>query len=224
MRVVIVGAGGIARQLAENLSQRDHNELVIIDSDEAVIETFAADFDALAIHGDATDPAILKQGQIENADALVATTDSDAINTVIAMLGRRFDVERVIVKLEGFGLRAACREIGVSDIIAPTIAAAAKIQAALYGSEQLDFSLAAQGGLTLVELETSGAVGTTIRELNPPEEVLFVAVLRGDETFIPRQNTTLEKSDVLLTFAESEAALAGVKERLEASDDGDTSK
>lgn len=219
MRVVIVGAGGIARQLADNLSQRGHNELVIIDSDEETVETFAADFDALAIHGDATDPDILKQGQIEDADALVATTDSDAINTVIAMLGRRFGVEQVIVKLEGFGLRAACREIGVSDIIAPTIAAAAKIQAALYGSEQLDFSLAAQGGLKLVELETSGAVGKTIAELGAPEEVLFVAVLRGDETFIPRQNTTLEEEDVLLTFAESEEALARVREGLEPSPD-----
>lgn len=81
MRVVIVGLGDIGRELAENLARRRNNELILIDADEKRCERLAGEIDALVLHGDGTDPEILKKAKLEEADALVATTHSDAINT-----------------------------------------------------------------------------------------------------------------------------------------------
>ncbi len=214
MRVVIVGAGDIGRELAENLIRRGGNEVVLIDSDEKRAEQLASELDALVLHGDGTNPELLKKARIEEADALIATTGSDAINTVIAMLGHRMGVQNIIVKLNDVGLRAACQEIGVRKIIAPKISAAAEIFASLYGFDRLDFSLVVRGGLRLAELDVGTAQGKRLQELELPQGALVVAVLRGEQALIPRGETKLEKDDVLLLLAEGESALESVRQKL----------
>ena len=142
-----MGIGEIGRELANNLARKEHNELVLIDKDEDRSETISSEFDALVIHGDGSDPEILKKAQIRKADALVALTGSDPVNTVIAMLGHLMEEKKIIVKLNTYGLRAACREIGVDAIIAPKIAAAAEIVSTLFGFDRVNFSSVASGGL-----------------------------------------------------------------------------
>ena len=203
MRVVIVGIGDIGRELAGMLNRRGGHELILIDSNEALCETLAAEIDGLVLHGDGTDPAILKKAGLAEADALVATTAADPINTVIAMLGHRLGVEKIIVKLNKVGLRAACQEIGVTRIIAPKIAAAAEIISSLHGLQQLDFSLAIQGGLRMIEIDAGRSVGKSLAELQLPHDLLVVAIQRGREVHIPRGATKLEKNDILLVLAES---------------------
>lgn len=146
MKIIIVGIGDVGLELVEQLIKQEDNELVLIDTDEEHCDELAEKTDALVLQGDGTDPEILKKAQISEADALVATTGSDPLNTVIAMLGSRFEVEKIIVRLKGLGLRSACQEIGVSKIISPQIAAAAEILSTLYGPERVDFSLLARRG------------------------------------------------------------------------------
>ena len=212
MKVVIVGAGDIGRELAENLVRRGNKELVLIDVDEKRCEVLAGAIDALVLKGDGTHPEILRKAGLEEADALVATTGSDAINTVIAMLGHRFGVKKMIVKLNEVGLRAACQEIGVSRIIAPKIAAAAEILLTLYGLDRIDFSLVVRGGLRLVELEVNEAHDDQLlSELDIPDGALIVAILRDEQAFLPRVRTKLQKNDVLLVLIENDATLARLK-------------
>jgi trk system potassium uptake protein len=211
MRVVIVGLGDVGRDLAKNLARRENNELVLIDADEKRCQEVAGEIDALVLHGDGTDPDILKKARAGEADALVATTDSDAMNTVIAMLGHRMGVKKIIVKLNGVGLRAACQEVGVSKIISPKISAAAEILASLYGFDRLDFSLVIHGGLRLVELGVGKAQGRHLSEIGLPGGALVVAVVRGSQTLVPRGSTKFEEGDSLLFLADSEAVLEKVR-------------
>lgn len=214
MRVVIIGVGDIGHELAENLTHRGNVELVLIDADEKRCEELAGELDALVLQGDGSDPEILKKARVAEADALVATTGSDAMNTVTAMLGHRMGVQNIIVKLNGVGLRAACQEIGVNKIIAPKISAAAEILATLYGFDRLDFSLVVRGGLRLVELSAEGVRDKRIAELELPDGALVVAILRGDEVLVPRGQTKLEEGDVLLVLVESGGVLEKVKKLL----------
>ncbi len=218
MRIVIVGIGDVGRELAENLTRRENNELVLIDIDEKHCEQLAGALDALVLHGDGTDPALLKKARLTEADALVATTGSDAINTVIAMLGHLSEVPKIIVKLNGRGLRAACQEIGITEIVAPKIAAAARIQASLYGFSRLDFSLVARGGLRLVELEVGKAFDKRLADLNFPDGALVVSVLRDEQVLIPQGKTRLEAGDILLTLIQNEAVLKTVRQLLDSAD------
>lgn len=211
MRIIIAGIGDVGKQLLENLSHHDQNELVVIDTKQENCDQIANDYGVIVMQGDATDPDILSKAKLVDADALVAVTDSDAINTVIAMLAHRAGVPKIIVKLTGSGLRAACLEIGVTDVIAPTIAAAAQIQASLYGAKRLDFSFITQSGLKLIELEATHVKGLRIQDLNIPESALFVAIHRKGDILIPKGQTRLEAKDILVTLVENESTLQKIK-------------
>lgn len=212
MRVVIAGGGGIARELARGLNSFGKAQIVVIELDKLRCQELSAELDALVLHGDATHPEILEKARAREADALVACTGSDPINTVIAMLARQMGVERIIVKLNEVGLHAACKQIGVEEIIAPKIAAAAQTLSTLYGLHRLDFSLLARGGLQITELAVlrSGK----LKDLDLPDDVLALAVLRGEEVMMPRGGTSIQEGDVLLLMSQSQQGLQKAVEAL----------
>ncbi|MEJ2031565.1 MAG: TrkA family potassium uptake protein [Deltaproteobacteria bacterium] len=186
MRIVIVGLGDLGQQLADILSRWENNELVLIDSDQKTCDRLAAELDALVLCGDGTDPEILRKARLAEANALVATTGSDPLNTVIAMLGRRIGVEKIVVKLNNVSLHSACQEIGVDKIIAPKVSAAAEIASVLHGLDKLDFSAAVRGGLRLVEFSAGQAKDKQLSALDLPEGSLIVSVLQNGQMILPR--------------------------------------
>ncbi len=214
MRVVIVGVGDIGLELAHYLARREKNELVLVDVDEKRCDELAAEMDALVLNGDGTNPEILKKAQLSEADALIATTGSDPLNTVIAMLGHNLKVDKIIVKLNGVGLRSACQAIGVRKIIAPKISAAAEILSAIYGFDRVNFSMVARGGLRLVEMAAGKGAGKHLSDISLPDGAHFVALMREDSILIPRSGVKLKDDDQLLILVENEDVLNKVKDVL----------
>jgi trk system potassium uptake protein TrkA len=214
VKIVIVGAGGIGTALARILARRKENEVVVIESREERAREVSGEIDALVLQGDGAHPETLARAELASADALVAVTGSDAINTVIAMLGHRAGVPRIVVKLDDVGLRAALKEIGIDDVVAPSLAAAYHVVSVLYGFHRLDFSLVTRGGLELLEIPPGAVVGKRISELDVPEDALIVAVLRDEESFLARGAVKVERNDTLLVLVEGPEAEARLRSYL----------
>lgn len=214
VKVVIAGVGDVGFNLAEDLTRRGGNQLVLVDSDEKRCEYLSETIDALVLHGDGANPEILRKGQLQDADALVAATGSDATNTVIAMLGHNQQVKTIIVKLNDTWLWAACRELGVTRIVTPKISAAGQILAALYGFDRMDFSLGAREGMRMVEVPVKEGQSKRLAELRLPEGALVVGVLRGRQMLFPGKQVRIEKEDILVTLVENGAAGDRVKKIL----------
>jgi len=217
MKVIVVGAGSIGVALAKLLGHHESSEVVILEVDEVRARAVSEETDALVLHGDGTHPDMLHKAGLGEADALVAVTGSDAINTVIAMLGHRAGVDKIVVKLEDLGLRPACQELGVSDILSPNLASASRILSVLFGFQRMDFSLVAQGGLRLVELPAGRASGLRLNEVELPEEARVIMVLRGDSGLVPRGRLKVEAEDTLVLLAENDEALSRAREALSSS-------
>jgi trk system potassium uptake protein TrkA len=210
LRVIVVGIGDIGHELARDLTRDGRHQVVLIDTDESRCEELSRELDALVLEGDGTNPELLQKALVEEADALVASTSSDALNTVVAMLAKRFGVEKIIVKLKDLGLRAACQEIGVARIIAPSFSAAAEILAALHGFGRPDLSLVARGGMRFAELEAKGVEGT-LSELGLPDGALVLTVVHGEEVLLARGKTKVEQGDSLLLLVEDDSALEAAR-------------
>lgn len=215
MRVIIAGAGMVGGQLLADLTAAGGRELVVVDTDAARCDQLAETYDALVVNGDASDPDILEKAQIGQADALVAATGSDPVNTVIAMLAHRFEIDQIVVKLTSNALRGALDEIGVTDIVAPTVAAAAMIDAALQGVERSDLALLAEGGLQLAEVQVGkSSRQRRVGDLDLPEGAMLVAVLHGEEAQLATADTRLAEGDLILAIATTEQALEAARQRL----------
>lgn len=207
MKVVIVGVGDIGSQIASSLEHRKDMRLVLVDSDDERCKRLSERMDALVISGDASDPEILTEAGVADADALMICTGSDPLNTVIAMLAKQAGSKKIMVKLREAHLRPACQEIGVSRIVMPQVSAAAELVSSLFGFARMDMSLIVQGGVQLAEVPAGSAAGKKVGEVELPDGARISALLRGGEAVVPKDGTAIEGADMLAVLVSDENVL-----------------
>lgn len=96
---IIVGCGRLGAKIANAMSDNEENVLVI-DKSESSYKRLSADFGGINIYGDGMDIGTLKEAEIEKASVLVAVTDDDNINIMVAQMAKHiFKVPRVIARL-----------------------------------------------------------------------------------------------------------------------------
>ncbi|ELZ44786.1 TRK potassium uptake system protein [Halorubrum californiense DSM 19288] len=83
-RFVIGGGGRVGLQTAENLTEQGH-EVLLIEIDEDRVEELADAYLGPVIHGDATEQSILRQADVQRADAIAALTDETETNMEICL-------------------------------------------------------------------------------------------------------------------------------------------
>ncbi|MBU0656364.1 MAG: Trk system potassium transporter TrkA [Gammaproteobacteria bacterium] len=79
MKILILGAGQVGHSLAESLASED-NDITIIDTNAAALRDLREKLDVRVEVGQASYPRVLERAGIEDADMLVAVTNSDEIN------------------------------------------------------------------------------------------------------------------------------------------------
>jgi trk system potassium uptake protein len=124
--VIIAGCGRFGSLLANQLS-RDGHHVVIIDINENAFNNLSKDFSGYSIHGSATETALLKTTEIDNADVFIAATANDSVNIMSVQLAReRFSVEKVIARVFD-PLREDLYNALKIEIISPTSIAVEKL-------------------------------------------------------------------------------------------------
>lgn len=85
MKIIILGAGQVGATLAENLVGQN-NEITVIDSDTVKLRSLQDRLDLQVISGRGSHPDILRKAGAEDADMLVAVTDSDESNMMACQI------------------------------------------------------------------------------------------------------------------------------------------
>jgi trk system potassium uptake protein TrkA len=91
-RVVIAGGGRVGYRTAKLLDDRGH-DVVVIESDPDLVEDISDAYVATVIEGDATDPSILEQADLDRADVVAALTGMTGANLAICLLMRELAPE-----------------------------------------------------------------------------------------------------------------------------------
>ncbi|MEA4849227.1 MAG: NAD-binding protein, partial [Clostridiaceae bacterium] len=95
-------------------------------------------YGGLSIIGDAMDIDILQEAQISKASVVVAVTNSDNANIMVAQIARElFYIQRVIARLYDPDRACVYREFGI-DTICPAILSAKEIDKILTGTGILE--------------------------------------------------------------------------------------
>ncbi|HCT64179.1 MAG TPA: potassium transporter TrkA [Lachnospiraceae bacterium] len=120
---IIVGCGRLGATLANTLSDRDENVL-IIDKNKDSFRKLSPSFGGLSIIGDATDIDVMLEAQIGNASAVIAVTNNDNANIMVAQIAREmFHIKRVIARLYDPEREYVYHEFDI-DTICPAILSA----------------------------------------------------------------------------------------------------
>ena len=199
MRVIVVGCGRLGAELAYRLYQQKHL-VAVIDSTLAAFNNLPTDFQGRTVEGDTLSQDVLHRAGIEEADALAAVTNSDALNAVIAHVARtQFSIQNVVVRNYDPNARAMHEAFGL-QVISSTSWGAQRIEELIYQTGVRAIFSAGNGEVEIYEIQVSKPWdGHTLGELIPPdEECLPVSLTRAGRAVLPTRSTRLVDCDVIL--------------------------
>ncbi len=197
MRYVIVGSGRVGATLATTLSE-EGQDVAIVDRDPAAFKRLGPSFKGRPLRGNAFDQAVLENAGIARADGFATMTNGDNTNFVLAAMARwRYRVPRVVARIYDPIRADIYRQLGIPTVSSTTWGAT-RVRELLTYSELSPVLDVGSGEVQVVEVEVSPLLdGQAVRELNVPEEVQVIAVVRGGESFIPGPATVLKGHDRL---------------------------
>lgn len=113
---VIIGCGRLGANIANTLSNEGENVL-IVDENRDSFRRLSSSFGGLTIAGNGTDLDVLKESGLERADVVIAVTNDDNTNIMVAQIARDvFQVEKVIARLYDSEREAVYQEFGINTI------------------------------------------------------------------------------------------------------------
>ena len=131
---VIIGCGRLGANLANTLSGEGENVL-ILDKEKDSFRKLSSSFGGLAVEGDGTELDTLKAADVQRADTVVAVTNNDNINIMIAQMAKEcFSVKKVISRLFDPERECVYQELGI-DTICPAVLSANEIDKILNRNE-----------------------------------------------------------------------------------------
>ena len=173
---------------------------------------------SLIIHGDGTDPELLKEERMEASDAFIALTDRDEDNLIISLCAHQAGMTKVVAKSNRQNYSAIARSAGVESIVSPKLTTADQILRKVRGIQNSMGSVMsslyriAEGRAEAMEFQVSESthnLGLPLKDLSSKlkEGVLIAVVVRKNQVIIPNGSTALEKGDTVIVVAQGSGIL-----------------
>ncbi len=195
MRAIVVGAGGATRDLLRRLGELW--EVTVIDTDRERLDLAAEVREISRILGDGSSRVVLTRAGIEDADALVAATNDDAVNLEVCRIARRAGLLRVVAVAAAPERVTEYRQLQV-PAFAPDSLAARQVELNLE-PRRVSSTAFAHGRAEAIEFRIardSPVRGAPLKDLHS-ESWLVAAILRDDELIVPHGDSVLETGDLV---------------------------
>lgn len=199
MRVIVVGAGGITRDLLRRLGERW--QVALIDPDPNRLKAAAEIRPIETEMGDGSSRVVLMRSGLANCDVLVAATNDDEVNLETCRLGIEAGVPEVVAVAADPERQADYRQLGVTAV-SPDRVAARHLEITME-PRRVSSAAFAEGKAEAVEFRIGGDSplrGRPLRELHLGSW-LVAAVLRRGDLIIPHGGTVLEEGDLVTVVA-----------------------
>lgn len=214
LNIIIVGCGKVGITLVEQLTKEGH-DITLIDKNAQKVQEAANLFDIMGMAGNGASYSVQMEAGIENADLIIAVTESDELNllccTVATQVGNCAAIARVRTpdysKESGY-LR---EKLGLAMIINPELEAAREIARILYLPTALEVNSFAHGQAELIKFkipEHNVLDGMTIAMLSDKitTNILICAIERDGKVFIPSGDFLLLRGDIISFVAPRKSA------------------
>lgn len=214
MNIVIVGAGKVGFSLAEQLALESHN-ITVVDQREDILRRASDMLDIMTVKGNGISAAALREAGAGSADLLVAATNSDEVNMVCCLtaksLGTRFTIARIRNPEYNHSLMELRRDLKIDLVINPENTTAIEISRLLRFPNAANIETFCRGRVELMGFrlqEGDFVVGKPIHALSSQVKklsLLFCAVDRGGEVYIPNGTFVPEAGDKMYLIGQPES-------------------
>ena len=213
MQIIILGAGQVGSGMARSLSNEE-NDITVVDTDPERLRDLQEKLDIRTVLGHAAHPQTLIRAGIEDAELLIALTNSDETNMVACQVAYSlFNTPTKVARVRAADYLAHPelfnREHAPIDVlISPENLVTDHVQRLIEypGALQvLDFADGRAQLLATRAFHDGPLVGRELKSLREklPEGVdaRVAAIFRNDEPIIPKGDTVIEVDDIVFFLA-----------------------
>lgn len=212
MKIIILGAGQVGATLADNLAG-EANDVTVVDTDTRLLQDLADRLDIRTVTGHASYPYVLRQAGANDADMIIAVTESDEINMVACQIAYTlFHTPTKIARVQAAGYIHEAdlfnqEALPVDMIISPEQLVTDYIRRLIQYPGALQVVDFADGQVRLVAVKAyygGPLVGQELREINehiPGVETRVAAIYRRGKPIIPEGDTVIEAEDEVFFLA-----------------------
>ncbi len=214
MKILILGAGQVGSSAAYHLSREEANEVTIVDMRSEILRELQDRLDVRTVIGHAAYPEVLERAGANDADIVVALTDTDETNMIACQVAyTMFHTPTKIARIRSAEYMRANKlftqdAIPIDVRISPEQLVCEYIeQLILYpgATQVLDF---ADGRVRLVGVMADrdgllvGQRIMTLKEHIPNTEGRIAAIYRGGKAMLPDGETVIQEADEVFFIAD----------------------
>ena len=213
MKIIILGAGQVGGTLAEHLAS-EANDITVVDTDGERLRDLGDRLDIRTVQGRASLPNVLRQAGADDADMLVAVTNSDETNMVACQVAYTlFHTPTKIARVREAAYLTRGEELFDNDaipvdvLISPEQVVTNYIKRLIEHPGALQVIDFAEGKAQLVAVKAyygGPLIGQQLRQLRehmPNVDTRVAAIFRRDRPITPRGDTVIEADDEVFFIA-----------------------
>ncbi|MAY91961.1 Trk system potassium transporter TrkA [Haliea sp.] len=213
MKIIILGAGQVGGTLAEHLAN-EQNDITVVDTDGDRLRELQDRLDIGTVNGSASHPDTLYQAGADDADMLIAVTNSDEINMMACQIAHSlFNTPTKISRVRAPNYLAHQEKLFTPDnipvdvIIGPEQLVTKNIVELIANPGALQVLDFADGRIQLVAVRAfhgGPIVGHELQDIRthmPKVDTRVAAIFRRDRAIIPEGNTVVEADDEVFFIA-----------------------
>ncbi len=211
MKTVIVGAGQVGYNLAEQLIL-EKRDVVLIEKDASRAEYAAAHLDCLVLHADGNNVEEIRAANLDDTQYFVAATDSDEVNIIACFLvGAEFPEIKKIARVRNlYYLKTtlfASPHLGIDFVVNQETEAAKAILDTVRHGAITDVTVFENTRIELRKLfidANSSLRDKTLKRIKGDirESFLIAGIIRDDGIIVPTGNTRIEENDHIYLVAD----------------------
>jgi trk system potassium uptake protein TrkA len=214
MKILILGAGTVGTSVAASLAS-ENNDITVVDTDTFRLRELSEKIDLRTVHGHGSHPSVLAQAGAEDADLIIAVTNSDETNIIACQVAEAlYRTPTKIARVREAEYLAHPELIGrgrsaIDVVISPEQLVCKHVQRLIEypGSLQvLDFADGRAQLVAVRALQGGALVGHEIRELRqhlpPGADARVAAIFRRRRPVAPEGNTVIETDDEVFFLAD----------------------
>jgi len=224
MKIIILGAGQVGGTLAEHLAN-EQNDITVVDTNGGKLRALQDRLDIGTVLGGASHPGTLLKAGAEDADLLIAVTNSDEINMMACQVAQSlFNTPTKISRVRSPNYLAYQDQlfnrenIPVDVIIGPEQLVTRSIEQLIENPGALQVLDFADGRVQLVAVRAyhdGPIVGHELREIRnhmPRVDTRVAAIFRQNRPILPEGTTVVEAGDEVFFIAAKENIRAVMSE------------
>jgi len=212
MKIIILGAGQVGSSVADNLAS-EANDITVVDTDLQKLAELQDRLDLRTVAGHASHPEVLSRAGAEDADMIIAVTNSDETNMIACQVAYTlFHTPTKIARVRAVEYLSeeklfAQEALPIDVLISPEQLVKDYIQRLIQHPGALQVLDFAEGRVSLVAVKAyygGPLVGHELRDLRkhmPKVDTRVAAVFRRGRAIIPEGTTVIEADDEVFFIA-----------------------